>query len=69
MAPGRRARAVEIPIPLDVRPITPDVARQLNLRGVEGVLVFGVEDERPAAEAVLQCGQQSLYVAIMRSCQ
>jgi S1-C subfamily serine protease len=48
---------------LDVRPITPDVARQLNLRGAEGVLVFGVEDESPAAEAGLQRGQQSHYVA------
>jgi len=41
---------------LDVRPITPDVARQLNLRGQEGVVVFGVEDDSPAAEAGLQRG-------------
>jgi len=41
---------------LEVRPITPDVARQLNLRGGDGVLVFSVEDESPAAEAGLQRG-------------
>ena len=41
---------------LDVRPITPDIARQLNLRGGEGVLVFSVEDDSPAAEAGLQRG-------------
>src|SRR5215468_1847608 len=41
---------------LDVRPITPDVARQLNLRGGEGVLVFSVDDDSPAAEAGLQRG-------------
>ena len=41
---------------LDVRPITPDIARQLNVRGGDGVLVFSVEDESPAAEAGLQRG-------------
>jgi len=41
---------------LDVRPITPDIARQLNLRGGEGVLVFSVDDDSPAAEAGLQRG-------------
>src|SRR5437867_4055998 len=41
---------------LDVRPLTPDIARQLNLRGGDGVLVFSVEDESPAAEAGLQRG-------------
>jgi serine protease Do len=41
---------------LDVRPITPDIARQLNLKGLEGVVVFGVEEESPAAEAGLQRG-------------
>jgi len=41
---------------LDVRPITPDVARQLNLRSQEGVLVLSVEDESPASEAGLQRG-------------
>jgi S1-C subfamily serine protease len=47
-----------------LRPITPDVARQLDLRGAEGVLVFGMEDESPAAEAGLQRGQPSLYGAV-----
>ncbi len=41
---------------LDIRPITPDLARQLNLRNSEGVVVFGVEDESAAAEAGLQRG-------------
>ncbi len=41
---------------LDVRPITPDIARQLNLRGQDGVVVFSVEDDSPAAEAGLQRG-------------
>jgi serine protease Do len=41
---------------LDVRPITPEIARQLNLRGGEGVLVFSVEDDSPAADAGLQRG-------------
>jgi serine protease Do len=41
---------------LEVRPITPDVARQLNLRGTEGVVVFRVDEEGPAAEAGVQRG-------------
>jgi serine protease Do len=41
---------------LDVRPITPDVARQLNLRSAEGVVVFGVDEDSAAAEAGLQRG-------------
>jgi serine protease Do len=41
---------------LDVRPITPDIARQLNLRGSEGVVIFSVEDDSAAAEAGLQRG-------------
>jgi len=41
---------------LDVRPITPELARQLNLRGADGVVVFGVEEDSPAAEAGLQRG-------------
>jgi serine protease Do len=41
---------------LDVRPITPDIARQLNLRGGEGVVIFSVEDDSAAAEAGLQRG-------------
>jgi serine protease Do len=41
---------------LEVRPITPDIARQLNLRGGEGVVVFSVDDDSGAAEAGLQRG-------------
>ena len=41
---------------LDVRPITPDVARQLNLRSAEGVVVVRVEEDGAAAEAGLQRG-------------
>jgi serine protease Do len=41
---------------LDVRPITPDIARQLNLRNLEGVVVARVEDDSAAAEAGLQRG-------------
>jgi serine protease Do len=35
----------------DVRPVTPDVARQLNRRSTEGVVVSNVEDGSAAAEA------------------
>ncbi len=41
---------------LDVRPITPEVARQLNLRTSEGVIVARVEEGSPAAEAGVQRG-------------
>jgi serine protease Do len=41
---------------LDVRPITPDVARQLNLRSSEGVVVARVEEGSAAGEAGVQRG-------------
>ena len=41
---------------LDVRPLTPELARQLKLQSAEGVLVFAVEDESAAAEAGMQRG-------------
>ena len=41
---------------LDVRPITPEVARQLNLRTNEGVIVARVDEGSPAAEAGIQRG-------------
>ena len=41
---------------LDVRPITPDIARQLNLRTTEGVIVMRVEDGSAAEEAGIQRG-------------
>jgi serine protease Do len=41
---------------LDVRPVTPEIARQLNLRSTDGVVVARVEDGSPAAEAGVQRG-------------
>jgi serine protease Do len=41
---------------LDVRPITPEVAKQLNLRSTEGVVVVNVEDGSGAADAGVQRG-------------
>jgi serine protease Do len=41
---------------LDVRPVTPDIAKQLNLKSADGVVVFGVEEESAAADAGLQRG-------------
>jgi serine protease Do len=41
---------------MEVRPITPDVARQLNLKTSEGVIVARVDEGSPAAEAGIQRG-------------
>jgi serine protease Do len=41
---------------IEVRPITPEIARQLNLRSTEGVVVTRVEDGSGAAEAGVQRG-------------
>jgi len=41
---------------LDVRPITPELARQLNLRTPEGVIVVAVDEDSAASEAGLQRG-------------
>ena len=41
---------------LEVRPVTPEIARQLNLRSTDGVVVTRVEDGTPAAEAGVQRG-------------
>jgi serine protease Do len=41
---------------MEVRPITPDVARQLNLKSTEGVVVARVDDDSAAAEAGIQRG-------------
>jgi serine protease Do len=41
---------------LEVRPITPDIARQLNLRNLEGVVVARVDEDSAAAEAGLLRG-------------
>jgi serine protease Do len=50
---GNRGKSL---LGLDVRPITPDIARQLNLRNTEGVVVARVDDDSAAAEAGLQRG-------------
>ncbi len=52
-ARGSRGRSL---LGLEVRPITPDVARQLNLRSTEGVVVVNVEDGSTAADAGVQRG-------------
>jgi serine protease Do len=41
---------------LDVRPVTAEIARQLNLKSTEGVVVARVEDSSPASEAGVQRG-------------
>jgi serine protease Do len=51
--PGGRPRSV---LGLDVRPITPEIARQLNLKTTEGVVVTRVEDGSAAAQAGVQRG-------------
>jgi serine protease Do len=51
--PGARARSL---LGLEVRPITQDMARQLNLPSTDGVIVARVEDGSGAAEAGIQRG-------------
>jgi S1-C subfamily serine protease len=41
---------------MEVRPITPEVARQLSLRTSEGVIVARVDEGSAAAEAGIQRG-------------
>jgi serine protease Do len=41
---------------LEVRPVTPEIARQLNLPSPEGVVVARLEDGSPASEAGVQRG-------------
>jgi len=50
---GTRGRPL---LGLDVRPVTPEIARQLNLPAPEGVVVARVEDGSAAAEAGVQRG-------------
>ena len=50
---GNRGKSL---LGLEVRPITPEIARQLNLRNTEGVVVARVDDDSAAAEAGLQRG-------------
>jgi len=51
--PGGRSRSM---LGLEVRPVTPEIARQLNLRSADGVVVVRVEDGSAAAEAGVQRG-------------
>jgi serine protease Do len=51
--PGERRAAR---LGLEVRPVTADVARQLNRRSTEGVVVTSVEDGAAAAEAGIERG-------------
>jgi serine protease Do len=53
LRPGPRGRAV---LGMEVRPITPEVARQLNLRSTDGVVVTRVEEDTAATEAGVQRG-------------
>ncbi|MBI4636536.1 MAG: Do family serine endopeptidase, partial [Candidatus Rokubacteria bacterium] len=54
-APRGGGRGISL-LGLEVRPITPEVARQLNLKSTEGVVVMRVDEASPAAEAGLQRG-------------
>ncbi|MBV8773524.1 MAG: DegQ family serine endoprotease [Deltaproteobacteria bacterium] len=47
---------------LQVRDLTPDLAQQLGLHNSKGVVVTGVKQDSPAAEANLQQGDQILEI-------
>jgi serine protease Do len=49
-------RAAPSALGLDVRPITPEMAKQLNLKSAEGVIVARVEEGSTAAESGVQRG-------------
>lgn len=55
-APRQDGRLTPSALGMEVRPITPEIARQLNLRSSDGVIVARVEDGSPAAEAGVQRG-------------
>jgi serine protease Do len=52
----RPARTTPSTLGLEVRPITPDLARQLNLKSTDGVIVARVEEGSAAGEAGVQRG-------------
>jgi serine protease Do len=54
--PARPSRVTPSTLGLEVRPITPDIARQLNLKSNDGVIVARVEDGSAAGEAGVQRG-------------
>jgi serine protease Do len=51
--PSQRGKSA---LGLEVRPITPEIARQLNLRSTDGVVVARVEDGSAAEDAGIQRG-------------
>jgi serine protease Do len=55
-AQQRPSRATPSALGLDVRPITPEMAKQLNLRSSDGVVVARVEEGSAAAESGIQRG-------------
>src|SRR5215510_15483213 len=55
-AQQRPARATPSSLGLEVRPITPDLARQLNLKSTDGVIVARVEEGSAAGDAGVQRG-------------
>src|SRR5690349_9170372 len=55
-AQQRPARTTPSTLGLEVRPITPDLARQLNLKSTDGVIVARVEEGSAAGEAGVQRG-------------
>ena len=55
-AQQRPTRATPSALGLEVRPITPDLARQLNLKSTDGVIVARVEEGSAAGEAGVQRG-------------
>jgi serine protease Do len=50
------SRPTQSVLGIEVRPVTPELARQLNLKTSEGVVVVRTEDGGPAAEAGIQRG-------------
>jgi serine protease Do len=54
--PKSSDRATPTALGMDVRPVTPDVARQLNLKSNDGVIVTRVEENSAASEAGVQRG-------------
>ena len=55
-AQQRPSRATPSALGLDVRPITPEIAKQLNLKSTEGVVVARVDEGSTAAESGVQRG-------------
>src|SRR5438067_708607 len=54
--PARPSRVAPSTLGLEVRPITPEIARQLNLKSNEGVIVARVDEGSAAGDAGVQRG-------------